>query len=112
MTTVKSLAIIVLLVGGTSLAMAQNGPATGGLPPVAGGAGGNPAAAGPPGPGIIPHDAAASNSNLRSPAPTTRASSRTRMAHHQPTTHKKMYMSAKGHKALKDNSRLQTMPKQ
>ena len=37
MTTVKSLAIIVLLVGGTSLAMAQNGPATGGLPPVGGG---------------------------------------------------------------------------
>src|SRR6516164_8441830 len=52
MTTVKSLAIIALLVGGTSLAMAQNGPATGGLPPVAGGAGGNPAAAGPPGPAL------------------------------------------------------------
>ena len=86
-------------------------PGTGGLPPVAGGAGGNPAAAGPPGPGIIPHDAAASNSNPRSAAPTTRASSRTRMAH-QPATHKKMYMSAKGHKPLKDNSRLQTMPKQ
>jgi len=46
MTTVKSLAIIALLVGGTSLTMAQNGPATGGEPPVAGGAGGNPAAAG------------------------------------------------------------------
>jgi hypothetical protein len=46
MTTVKSLAIIALLVGGTSLAMAQNGPATGGEPPVAGGAGGNPAATG------------------------------------------------------------------
>jgi hypothetical protein len=44
MTTVKSLAIIALLVGGTSFAMAQNGPATGGEPPVAGGAGGNPAA--------------------------------------------------------------------
>ena len=111
MTTVKSLAIIALLVGGTSLAMAQNGPATGGLPPVGGGAGGNPAAPGPPGPGIIPHDAAASNSNLRSAAPTTGASSRTRIAH-QPIKHKKMYMSAKGHKPLKDNSRLQTMPKQ
>jgi hypothetical protein len=36
MTTVKSLAIIALLVGGTSLALAQNGPATGGEPPVAG----------------------------------------------------------------------------
>jgi len=46
MTTVKSLAIIALLVGGTSLAMAQNGPATGAEPPVAGGAGGNPAATG------------------------------------------------------------------
>ena len=111
MTTVKSLAIIVLLVGGTSLAMAQNGSATAGLPPVGGGAGGNPAAPGPPGPGIIPHDAAASSSNLQSAAQTTRASSRTRIAH-QPTKHKKMYMSAKGHKALKDNSRLQTMPKQ
>ena len=32
-----------LLAGGTSLAVAQNGPATGGEPPVAGGAGGNPA---------------------------------------------------------------------
>jgi hypothetical protein len=46
MTTVKSLAIIALLAGGTSLAMAQNGPATGAEPPVAGGAGGNPAATG------------------------------------------------------------------
>jgi hypothetical protein len=33
MTTVKSLAIIALLAGGTSLAMAQNGPATGAEPP-------------------------------------------------------------------------------
>ena len=31
-----------LLAGGTSLALAQNGPATGGPPPVAGGAGGYP----------------------------------------------------------------------
>ena len=46
MSTVKSLAIIALLVGGTSLAMAQNGPATGGEPPVGGGAGGNPTATG------------------------------------------------------------------
>jgi hypothetical protein len=46
MTTTKSLAIIALLVGGTSLAIAQNGPATGGEPAVAGGAGGNPAATG------------------------------------------------------------------
>jgi hypothetical protein len=38
----KGLTIVAaLLAGGTSLAMAQ-GPATGGYPPVAGGAGGNP----------------------------------------------------------------------
>jgi hypothetical protein len=43
MTSVKALAIIALLVGGTSLAVAQSGPATGGEPPVAGGAAGNPA---------------------------------------------------------------------
>jgi hypothetical protein len=42
MITLKSFTIVAaLLVGGTSLAMAQ-GPATGGYPPVAGGAGGNP----------------------------------------------------------------------
>jgi len=39
MTTVKSLAIVALLVGGTSLAIAQ-GPPAGGYPPVARGAGG------------------------------------------------------------------------
>ena len=39
MTALKTLAIVAaLLAGGTSLALAQNGPATGGLPPVAGGA--------------------------------------------------------------------------
>jgi hypothetical protein len=104
MTTVKSLAIIALLDGGTSLAIAQNGPPTGGQTP--------PPAAAPPAPGIIPHDATA-GSNLQSAAPTTRT--RTRLAHQQPTkNHQKMYMSAKGphHKTLKDNSRLQTMPKQ
>jgi hypothetical protein len=43
MNLLKSLAIgAALLAGGTSLAIAQNGPATGGEPPVAGGAGGNP----------------------------------------------------------------------
>jgi hypothetical protein len=47
MTTLKGLAIIALLVGGTSLAMAQSGPATGAEPPVAGGAAGNPAVPGP-----------------------------------------------------------------
>jgi hypothetical protein len=41
MTTLKTVTIAaVLLVGGASLAMAQNGPATGGQLPVAGGAGG------------------------------------------------------------------------
>ena len=46
MTTLKVLKgltiVAALLAGGTSLAMAQ-GPATGGYPPVAGGAAGNPA---------------------------------------------------------------------
>jgi hypothetical protein len=41
MTSVKGFAIIALLVGGTSLAMAQGQP-TGNYPPVAGGANGNP----------------------------------------------------------------------
>jgi hypothetical protein len=42
MTSVKALAIVALLVGGTSLALAQSGPPTGNQPPVAGGAYGNP----------------------------------------------------------------------
>ena len=47
MTTLKSLTIIgTLLVAGTSLAIAQNAPATGGQPPAAGGAA-NPATPGP-----------------------------------------------------------------
>src|SRR5215469_17275579 len=41
--TLKTLAIVAaLFAGGTSLAMAQNGLPTGGEPPVAGGAAGNP----------------------------------------------------------------------
>jgi len=45
MTTLKSLMMVsALLVGGTSLGVAQNGPPTGGQPPVAGGAAVNPAA--------------------------------------------------------------------
>ena len=108
MSTMKSLAIVALLLGGTSLAMAQNGPATGGQPPAAA-----PAAPAPPGPGVIPHDvqSTAPSPNLQAAAPATGASSGTRIAHQ--TTKKKMYMSAKGihHKAsLKNNSRLQTMP--
>ncbi|MFY9838962.1 MAG: hypothetical protein WAK55_21300 [Xanthobacteraceae bacterium] len=43
MIPLKSLTIVTaLLAGGTSLAMAQNGPPTGGEAPVAGGAGGGP----------------------------------------------------------------------
>jgi len=40
MTTLKTLAIVAALLGGTSLAMAQNGLPTGGQTPVAGGANG------------------------------------------------------------------------
>jgi hypothetical protein len=44
MTGLKTLTIIaVLLAGGASIASAQNGLPTGGYPPVAGGANGNPA---------------------------------------------------------------------
>jgi hypothetical protein len=43
MITLKSITIVAaLLAGGTSLAIAQNGLPTGGEPPVAGGAAGNP----------------------------------------------------------------------
>jgi hypothetical protein len=85
MTTLKTMTLAAALIaGGTSLAMAQNGPATGGQPPVAGGAAGNPAVPGPPGPGVIP------GAPLQSAAPATRA----RIVHHH------MYMSAH-HKTLK-----------
>jgi hypothetical protein len=63
----------------TSLAMAQNGPATGAQPPAAGGAAGNPAA----------------------PGPTFQTGTR---SHHNTKHHRKMYMSAKSihkHKQLK-----------
>ncbi|MFZ2078262.1 MAG: hypothetical protein WAV38_16730 [Xanthobacteraceae bacterium] len=82
MNTVKSLAIVALLVGGSSLAMAQNGP---------------------PGPGVNP----ASNVG-QSAAPQTGAASGTRITHR--TTHH-MYMSARGshHKTLKTG---QPLPKQ
>lgn len=60
MTTVKLLAVVALFVSGTSLAMAQNGPPTGGQPLNAGNPpAAPPASAGPPGPGVIPHDAPA-----------------------------------------------------
>ena len=84
MTTLKtSILAIALLAGGTSLAMAQNGPATGGEPPIMGGAAGNPAVPGPPGPGVIPG----------APARSTAATG-TRIVHHH------IYMSAH-HKTLK-----------
>ena len=51
MTTMRSLAIIALLIDGTSPALAQNAPPTDGYPPPAAGAAGNPATYGPPGPG-------------------------------------------------------------
>jgi hypothetical protein len=48
MTTLKTLSIVTaLLAGGATLAMAQSGPATGGYPPVAAGAGGKQVAPGP-----------------------------------------------------------------
>ena len=48
MTTLKTLSIVTaLLAGGATLAMAQSGPATGGYPPVARGAGGKQVAPGP-----------------------------------------------------------------
>jgi hypothetical protein len=88
MTTLKTLSIVtVLLAGGVSLAIAQ-GPATGGYPPVAGGAAGNPAVPQPPGPGIIPHDV--TNSNMQSAAPPTGAPSGTRIVHRAP--HTRLYM--------------------
>jgi hypothetical protein len=77
MTTVKVLAIAALLVGGTSLALAQNGPATGGQPAVAG----RPPAAPPAAPGP----------NLQAGTP----------SHHATKHHKKMYLSAKSHKGSK-----------
>jgi hypothetical protein len=86
MTTVKSLAIIALLVGGTSLALAQNGPSTGGQPPVAGGAAGNAATPGP-------------QAGTKSHHATTHHKKMHMSAKSQP--HKKMYMSARHHKGSK-----------
>jgi hypothetical protein len=100
MTMLKNLTIVAaLLVAGTSLAMAQ-GPGTGGYPPVAGGAGGNPATnPGPPGPGIIPHDVTPGAT-----AGTTRVGPTTRH-------HRSIYMSVPGsrHKRLETG---QSLPKQ
>jgi hypothetical protein len=83
MTTAKSLAIVALLFGGTSLALAQTAPTTGGSPPAAVTTGLNGAAA------------------YKATTPSAHATKH----------HKKMYMSAKGshHKTLKPG---QQMPKQ
>jgi hypothetical protein len=64
----RVLVLSALLVGGASLAVAQNGPATGGQAPVAGGAAGNSAASG-----------------TAAPIPA-------RSARHHGTRHHKMYM--------------------
>jgi len=85
MTTVKCLAVVALLVGSASLAMAQNGPATGGEPPVGGGAAG-----GPPGPGMIPNDAR--GPALQSTASTARQATR---------QHRRMYMQGDVHRGTK-----------
>lgn len=90
MTTLKSLTIVAaLLIGGTSLVMAQNGPATGSEPPVAGGAAGNPATSGP--------------NYLRTATP----------SHYATWHHKKLYMSAKGihHKGALKTAPSGTKPK-
>jgi hypothetical protein len=92
MTMLKNLTIVAaLLVAGTSLAMAQ-GPGTGAYPPVAGGAGGNPATnPGPPGPGVIPHDVTPGATGATRVAPTTRH-------------HRRIYMSERSHKGSKLNT--------
>ena len=94
MTTVKGLAIVALLVGGTSLAVAQGQP-TGAYPPVAGGAAGNPATnpvtSGPPGPGVIPGG----------PAPQAGTATRTRIAHQPTRHHRNLYMQGNTHHGSK-----------
>jgi hypothetical protein len=98
MATLKSFTIAAaLLVAGTSLAVAQYGPPTGGQPPAATGA--------PPGPGVIPHDVTASP-NRQSAAPPTGAAAGTRIA---PTTrHHRIYMFSR-HRPMKTG---QPLPKQ
>jgi hypothetical protein len=85
MTTLKTLTMTgALLLGGVSLAIAQGQP-TGGYPPVAGGAAGNPATnPGPPGPGVIPGG----------PGPQSAAPARQATRHH-------LYMTNRTHKGSK-----------
>jgi len=133
MTTMKTLAIVALLLGGTSLAMAQSGPPTGGQPP----AGQAPAATpSPPPPGVIPHDAprpqaTAPSPNMQSAAPPAGTTAGTATRHHMAkgsvlstkgsalsakgsvlsakgsASNKNMYMSAKGgtHKSKKTSTK-------
>ena len=84
---------------GTATASFAQGPPTGGYPPVAGGAAGNPATnpvtPGPPGPGVIP--GAPASQAATSPT-------RTRIAHQPTKHHNKMYMSTnRTHKGSKMN---------
>jgi len=53
MTTMRFLAIIALLIGGSLPALAQNAPPTDSYPRPAAGAAGNPVTYGPPGSGVI-----------------------------------------------------------
>jgi hypothetical protein len=86
MTTVKSLAIIALVVGGTSLAVAQTAPTTGGSPPAN-------VTTGPTGvPSYTPGQTAKSGH-------ATKHRKMHMSAKSQP--HKKMYMSARSHKGSK-----------
>jgi hypothetical protein len=93
MTTMRTLAIIALLVAATSLALAQNAPPTNGYPPPAAGASGNPATYGPPGLGIIlgapgpPFHSTAPRPYIRSAALLTGASSGSRTGHHYRHSH-------------------------
>jgi len=75
MTIVKGLAIVALLVGGTSLAMAQNGP---------------------PGPGVNP----APNFG-QSAAPTTGTVTTTRIARRPTIRHRNIYMQGDVHRSSK-----------
>lgn len=105
MTTLKVLTIAALVVGATSLAVAQNGPPSGGQPAVAGRPPAAPPASGPPGPGFNP----APNYQQSAAAPTSTAPGPRIATRH----HKKMYMSANSshHKPLKTGQQLPKQPK-
>jgi hypothetical protein len=85
MTTVKSLAIVALLFGGTSLALAQTAPTTGSAPPAAVMSGPTGAPAYQPG------------------TPSAHATKHHKKMHMSAKSqpHKKMYMSTRSHKGSK-----------